>query len=280
MRALDSGGYLDQPLGRVGVRRGVEGRCVRRAHPRERARVTRRRNKWRVRREGGDLDEEGRALRLLDEFDCRAREHIGHIIARFPAVVDDLAIFIQRVVELGIAEAADVPFVPPHRGAVPRRLIAVQIFSEHGSLVADALKCHRESVRLITVGVEAAVAAVRFEVTEHSSVMRKLAGEDRRARRAAKRIGDEVIRKGGAVALHLLHVRHELQQVQREIVSEHEDDIRALQRRRLRGRNYPRPSRWIALGSRLLFNENWRPARKDQNNRHKRQRNEEAWRSP
>jgi len=57
-------------------------------------------------------------LRFLDEFDRGAREDISQIIITLPAVADDLAIFIQRVIEPGIAEPRDVPFVPPDGGAV------------------------------------------------------------------------------------------------------------------------------------------------------------------
>jgi hypothetical protein len=73
---------------------------------------------------------------------------------------------------------------------------------------------------------------------------------------------------------------HKLQQVDREIVGQHKDNVGTSDRRRVRGRNYPERARWIAGGGRLLFNRDMmrlliRPlARKDKKNWG--QRNEQA----
>src|SRR5262249_30216736 len=71
-------------------------------------------------------------------------------------------------------------------------------------------------------GEAAGVAAVRINM----ALVRELPGEYRSTRRTAERIGHVIMRKREPVFHHVLHVRHVIEQIHREVVGEDEDDIR------------------------------------------------------
>jgi hypothetical protein len=79
------------------------------------------------------------------------------------------------------------------------------------------------------------IPAVGADIAVDAGIVRVAPGEDRRPRRAAQRIGDEIIGEGDAVLLHFEDVRHVLNEVQRKVVGEDEDDIWALRPGRQRG---------------------------------------------
>jgi hypothetical protein len=82
--------------------------------------------------------------------------------------------------------------------------VVVEVLADERGVVAGVLQPRGEVRPLVEV-----LVAGRAEVLNDPGVMRVLAGEDRRARRAALRSGDERVREGHAVrAEQPLHVRH------------------------------------------------------------------------
>ena len=59
-----------------------------------------------------------------------------------------------------------------------------------------------------------------------AGAVRVAPGEDRGPRRTAQRVGDDVAVEARALALHLLDVAHVRQQVARQVVGQHEHDVR------------------------------------------------------
>jgi len=175
-----------QPLGRVRVGHGVEGRRARSKQSGKRVGVPRGGRVGRVRRKRRNLDQKRRSSRLLDEAYPNAREDIRHIVHRLIAVVNNLAVFIEVVVEAGITIAGHRPQIPPGFWGMQRRQIAVQVLAEHGGAVPDRLKRGRKRRPLVMTGVKRQEAAVIAGVAENAGIMRKAPGEDRRARGAAK----------------------------------------------------------------------------------------------
>ena len=172
----------------------VEGRRARCLQPGEVGGVPRRRRVRPVRRERRDLEEERLALAggVVDERGALAREHVGQIGARTRPVVDQLPVLVEVVVELGIAVAGDVPFVPAGWDVAllavdeTLRLVAVQVLAHHRGLVAARLELGREGGVLLALRVEDRKAAVVAAVGEDPGVVRVAAREGGRSRRAAE----------------------------------------------------------------------------------------------
>jgi hypothetical protein len=79
-----------------------------------------------------------------------------------------------------------------------------------------------------------AEAAVCAHVLEHPGAVRVAAGEDRGPRRAAQRVRDHVAAEGRPLLLQGQDLRHVWDEVRRQVVRQHEDDVRALGRSGLR----------------------------------------------
>ena len=213
-------------------RQRVEARGPRGVEPREVVRVARSGHERIVGRERRELEIERLVRRRggVDELNALGGDHVGEIVRRLVSVVLEGAVFVQRVVELGIAPAGHVPFAPARRdvgvGHGRGLHVAVQVLAHHRRLVAGALERGSERVLLLAAEVEQVKAAVRTRVLEDAGVVREVAGQDRRPRRAAQRVRDEVVVERETVALHRLHVRHVREQVHRQVVGEDEHDVR------------------------------------------------------
>ena len=107
------------------------------------------------------------------------------------------------------------------------RVVPVQVLPHHLRLVPLRRQRRGERrLRRVPAVLEGGVSAGVPRVGEHAGVVRILAGEDRRSRGAAQRLGHEVVAEGDALLLHRLHVRHVRDQVPGEIVGEEEEDVR------------------------------------------------------
>lgn len=124
------------------------------------------------------------------------------------------------------ALAADVPLVPAAWHLVRADVVAVEVLAEEPGPVTGLVQRHSVRAPLVAVADEGLVAAaVPVLVRQHPGVVRKPAGEQRRAGRAAQAVGDEVVPERRAVAPHASHRGHVLDQVGRKIVGVDEDDV-------------------------------------------------------
>ncbi len=215
-------------------------------------RIARRRRIRRVGSERRELEEErlARRGRAVDERHAPASQDIGQVVPRPMPEIVERPVLVELIVKFRVPPSSDVPFVPArrniggrHRGLLGTLEVAVEILAHHRRAVARALERHVECVELIPVRVERADPTVGAHVREHPGVVRKIAGEDRRARRTAQRIRDEIVVEGHALRLERLHLGHETNQVRRQVVSEHKHDVRPVRhaRRARRGdRGQPR----------------------------------------
>ena len=245
MRASSAVGQcavIAQPRRLVGHVLLVEGGIARGGEGGEAVCVARGRDRRRVRREGPHVQHERGPLRdrFVREADPLAREHVRQVVLRAEAVAHDAHRAREAVAEALVAVAGDCPVGPPRRhvrpaerGADARRRVLVEVLAHQRRAVADALQVRRVGVLLQAVGVEREEAAVGAGVAEDPGVVRVLAGEDRRARRAAQRVRHEVVREARAAPLQAPHVRHVGQQVARQVVGQDEDDVRLRRRERL-----------------------------------------------
>src|ERR1051326_6955286 len=87
------------------------------------------------------------------------------------------------------------------------RRIAVQVFAEQRRAIAGGGERDGECRLFVPVSEKRKISAVAAGVAENTRVVRVASGEDRRARRAAERIGDEGFGERDAVFFHLQHVR-------------------------------------------------------------------------
>ncbi len=240
----DPGGCERWPAGEP--MRGMRGEHVEVRRPGrpqsgERAEVARRRRVRVVGSERGELEEERepRVDRVIDEFRALGGEHVSEVVGRLVTVVVQGSVLVERVVELGVAETRHVPFVEAGRlvgqgkAGRDRALlqVAVEVLAHHRRDIARTLELDRERLALLAAQVEQAEPAVGAEVLHDLRVVREVAGEDRRPRGAAQRVRDEVIRERHPLLLQRRHVRHVSQEVHREVVGEHEHDVRPLRRR-------------------------------------------------
>ena len=107
--------------------------------------------------------------------------------------------------------AADVPLVPSGRHAVPLRDVAVQVLADHRGVIAGVLQPGGHGRFLEPELAELLEPAPRLLVADDVRVVRVLPAQDRGARRAAERIGDEEVGEGRAALLEQrLGLRHEL----------------------------------------------------------------------
>ena len=124
------------------------------------------------------------------------------------AVLHDLAVLVQVVSELRVSLSTNVELAPVGRPVVtgateaPTGVIAVQVLAHQRRSVAVGLERCGEGVLLLTELLELAEASVAAAVLEDLGVVRVAAREDRCARRAAQRVGHEVVAEGHAVSLH------------------------------------------------------------------------------
>ena len=212
-----------------------------------------------MRCEGGQLEEErlAAACGRVDERDAFLREHVGEVVRPTVPEPAEHPVLVQRVVELAVSPAGDVPLVPAGRDIAGRDVgdgavgevagdlkVTVEVLAHHRGSIAGALERDREGVALLMAAMERLKPTRRAEVAPHVRVVGEIAGEDGGARRATERVGHEVVREGEAVPLHRHHMRHEPDQVAREVVGQDEHDVgpRRAERRGGRGRttNLPR----------------------------------------
>ncbi len=230
----------------------VEGRCARSARAGELAVVAPGRRVGRMGRERRQLEHERPSAggRARDERHALSCDHVGQVVAWAIAVRAYVPVAVHVVAVLGIAVAGDVPLAPAGRDrcaalrgdgrarAVARRraqpqardgavrLVPVQVLAHQRRAVALALHRDGERFLLLAAFAKDAVAAFRGAVVEHARVVWIATGQDRRARGAAERVGHEVVAEAHAAALHPQHVRHVAHEVRREVVGQHEDDVR------------------------------------------------------
>ena len=166
------------------------------------------------------------ALRLLGE-------DVGAVVLLGVRVLAQDAVLVQRVVEvLGARGGEHVPVVPAlghvarHGPVLVGLGVPVLELADVGGLVPGALEPERQVVVAVKL-VEDAVAAVRGDVGEHVVVVRVLAGEDRRPRRAAEReVVVEALHRH-ALALQLLaDDLHHPHRAGLLVVGEQDDDVR------------------------------------------------------
>lgn len=101
-----------------------------------------------VRTEGVELQVEGfaRGGAGTDELVALAVEHIGQVVIRLLAVLDDIAVLVELVVVLAVPLAGDVPGVPACRHVVPLavhsvlRLVAIHVLAHETGLVSRPLQ--------------------------------------------------------------------------------------------------------------------------------------------
>jgi len=198
---------------------------VRHRQSRERVGVSRRGRVGRVRREGSNLDYKRLPARLLDELRCQSGKDVGQVVCRLESVCHDLSILVESVVKLGIPISSYLPGDPAGSSGVALRQIAIEILAHHRRAIAGGPKRRGKGVPLATKAHKREIAPVFSLVLEDARVVGKTSGEDRRARRAAQGIGHKVVGEGDAFSLHPQNVRHELQQIHGEIVSQHKDDV-------------------------------------------------------
>ena len=133
----------------------------------------------------------------VDERACLGGQHVDQVVLRLVAVMPHRAVLVKVVVELEVAVPGYVPLVPAGRDRIARH-VAVQVLAHHRGAVAGRVQRHRPRFPLVAVGVEGGVPAVGAGVGEDPVVVRVLAGEDGRTRRAAQRVDHVVLRHRGA----------------------------------------------------------------------------------
>ena len=162
-----------------------------------------------------------------DQVDGLARVDVGLVVRRAVAVVHERAVLVQRVVVVAVRRRVRraVPLAPARRDLLGRsRAVPVQVLADVDRLVAGALEPDGKRVRR----VELVVAAVRRRVAPDAVVVRVLAREEGRARRAAERVRDEaVVERDALVGEQRLHVRHDAHRLERLVVGHDHDDVRA-----------------------------------------------------
>src|SRR5439155_6248791 len=95
-----------------------------------------------------------------DERESPPRDHVGQVVARVLAVLADVPVLVQVVVELGIRLTGHVPLAPERRDVRPRLaelvgwVIAVQVLPENARLVPRCLERSCERLALLAPVVE------------------------------------------------------------------------------------------------------------------------------
>ena len=186
-----------------------------------------------MRRERRQLEEERLMCpgRRVDEVHAAPGDHVRQVGIRAVAEPMDRPVDVHRVVVLRVPPSGDVPLVPTRRHVGPRYRgaglqVAVEVLAHQGRAIARLLERDVEARLLVPVAVESLDPPVGAAVREDAGVVRELAGEDRRSRRAAQRVGDEVVVEGRAAQGERLHLGHEPHEIHRQIVGEHEHDVR------------------------------------------------------
>ncbi len=187
-------------------------------------------DRHRMRRVRGQAEEErlvlvcGGANRPLGE----PAVDVGRVVVGLAAVGAQLAVVVQRVavVVVGARVDAAVP-IAPARGDLERVGLAVlvQVLADVDRPVAGPLQPDRNRLCPVELGV----AAQRCVVPDHAVVVRVLAAEEGRARRAAEREVDDRLLEAGAVAGdQLAGLRHRRHRAEVLVVGHHDDHVRAL----------------------------------------------------
>ena len=160
-------------------------------------------------------EEEGSVVSgvVRDDLAAQVAEHVGLVATRLEV---ELAVVVERGVEEAVRAAVLVGEVRPRaavdgaapvrparrdvrrrgrRAAVRRRLgaVPVEVLAEEDGVVADLLQPDRKSV-----GVLEHLEAPWLRVRPHLVVVGVEAGEERRPRRAAERVGREAVLEGDA----------------------------------------------------------------------------------
>ena len=116
-----------------------------------------------------------------------------------------------------------------HVGVLGAGRVGVDVFAHQRGAVAGGVQGRADRGVLQTILQEDPVAAVRLGVGVDVMVVGVFAGEDRRARWAAEREGDEVVAEGDPLARDQApHVGHVGQGIELQvlIIGEQEDDVR------------------------------------------------------
>ena len=165
-----------------------------------------------------------------DEGVGQAGQHVGEVVVLAllvrAAVVDDLLVFFEGVVELRVAPVGHVPVVPARRGR-GRHVVAVEVLAHHCRAIAGGVQVGGHGRVLVAVRVEGLVAPVGPGVVIDARVVRETPREDRGPRRAAERVGHVVISERRTVTFKGSEVGHELgrHQVGGEVVGEDEHEV-------------------------------------------------------
>jgi hypothetical protein len=181
----------------------------------------------------GDIEEEGRSG-LRRSADLRHRdvgEHVGLVERPLLGVRLLLAVLEERVAVVLVRRRIDCaePVLPAGRRDDRRpRAVPVQVLADVDSVVARACECCDECRVLV---LERLVAAERWAVAVDAVVLRVLAGEVRRARRAAQRERHDVLCERRALLRdEVVHMGHHAQRLDRLVVRHHRDDVRLARR--------------------------------------------------
>ena len=217
----------------------------------------------RVRRVVGDPEEERLAERrpAADEVDGLGRVDVARVGLRGGgvdrvlvrvAVADQLPVLEQVVAVVGVLGLLPVPLAVAGRDADGARLVAVQVLADQPRVVAGALQPDGQGL----VAAQDVEATLRGDVVEHPVVVRVLAGEEGRPRRAAERKGGETLLERRALGADQAQgPRHGADRRCGLVVGHHHDDVRRVGRARPRRRR-PRSARVPARATIVAATQN------------------------
>jgi hypothetical protein len=165
---------------------------------------------------------------MVDHVHGQIGQHVLLELLDGVAVVDEVAVLVQRVVEDALRGpvGARVPLRPAgrhERRPRPGTAVAVQELADLDGGVARVLEPERERVVVVEVGEASALIGA---VAAHIVVLGVLAREQRRPRRAADGPVDEAVGEGDAVVADLgVDLVHDPHLAGVHVVGEKDDDV-------------------------------------------------------
>ena len=166
-------------------------------------------------------------------------DQIGQVVARAVPGEHRATVVGQLVAEAAVAATRPQPLVPAGIRAGAERLVAVQVLPHQRGSVAGALERDRDAALACAVPAKGPVAAFGSRIAQHVGVVRERAGQDRRPRAAAERVGDDELPERHPSTLHPAHLWHVPQQVPRQVVGEDIDDVGSRRRRQVQRASRP-----------------------------------------
>ena len=164
--------------------------------------VSRRGDRGRVRRVGGDRDEEGvPAGRPADEPRGTTSDDVGQVVARAIPGDHGSTVVGGLVAEAAVAAARAEPLVPAGVRAVPVRLVAVEVLAHQRGAIAQPAGARSPRCASARRTCEMPSSRLGPRVAQHAGVVRERARQDRRPRAAAERVGDHELAEGHPFAL-------------------------------------------------------------------------------